>query len=283
MKCNIIGAGRLGKNIAKALSASQHISSLFICNRTYESALEACQTLGFGQAVKQIEELPAAEITWICSNDDAILSIVDVLANQACITPGSFIIHSSGVLNSALLQPLKTHGCAIASFHPLKAFKTNYLDANAFNQVDCVLEGDEAVCEWLTQSFNSLGAYVSAIKAEHKAKYHTAACIASNYLITLASCSEALFLQAGLEPHQSRRMLINLMHGNLTNLQLTTAIAEALTGPLVRGDSKTISMHLDAIDNPLTQDLYKIAGLATLPLTHLTEGQKEEIKQLLQE
>jgi predicted short-subunit dehydrogenase-like oxidoreductase (DUF2520 family) len=281
MKCNIIGAGRLGKNIALALFNSQIISSFCICNRTYESALKACQELGFGVAVAQISELPQAEITWICSGDDAISSVVEALANQSVLKPGTFIIHSSGVLNSSILAPLKVHGCFIASFHPLKAFKTHYIDKDAFYQVDCVLEGDAPACNWINQSFTALGAYISAIKPENKARYHAAACIASNYLITLASCSEALFLKAGLNKQQSRRMLINLMQGNLTNLQHTERIAESLTGPLIRGDKKTLRLHLDSIENPLIHHLYQAAGLATLPLTNLTEKEKKEIKNLL--
>ena len=281
MKCNIIGAGRLGKNIALALSTSSIISSIAICNRTFESAQKACADLGFGLPISALETLPAADVTWISCNDDAIAEVVEQLTQRDRLKPGSFIIHSSGVLNSALLSPLKAKGCFIASFHPLKAFKTNYLDANAFKQVDCVLEGDEAVCDWLRSSFESLGAYVTAIKPENKPLYHAAACVASNYLITLASCSEELFLQAGLSTQQSRRMLLNLMQGNLTNLQQTETIAEALTGPLVRGDVKTISLHLDSIKNADILKLYKAAGLASIALTSLTEEQREQIKDLL--
>lgn len=282
MKCNIIGAGRLGKNIALALTSVHAISSLSICNRTVDSAYKACQDLGFGLAVPEIKELPAADITWLCCNDDAIPALVDALSSQARLKPGSFVIHSSGVLNSSLLAPLQTKDCAIASFHPLKAFKSNYLDATAFNQVDCVLEGDADVCDWLQETFSRLGAYVSAIAPEHKAMYHAAACIASNYLITLAACSEELLLKAGLKAQQSRRMLLNLMQGNVTNIQQSERIADALTGPLGRGDLNTIALHLKAMENTNMLPLYKAAGLATLPLTQLSTAQQEGIKNLLE-
>lgn len=280
MKCNVIGAGRLGKNIAHALSETHIISSLALCNRSFESTQKACQELGVGHPVEHIEHLPEADITWICCNDDSIPHVVALLAQKSFLKPGSFVIHSSGVLNSGLLAPLKKQGCSIASFHPLKAFKANYLDSAAFNQVDCVMEGDEEVCQWLSSSFLQLGAYVSVIKPENKAMYHAAACIASNYLITLAACSEALLLDAGLPEQQCRRMLTNLMQGNVTNLMHTPKIAEALTGPLARGDIKTLSLHLDSIKNPDISYLYKAAGLATLPLTSLVEEQKEQIKNL---
>lgn len=277
MKCNIIGAGRLGKNIALALSKAQLISLISICNRSLESAQKAHHELGYGQAIDKIEHLPAAEVTWICCNDDAIEDVVATLAQSATLKPGSFVIHCSGVLSSALLAPLKKQGCLVASFHPLKAFKTNYLEPTAFKQVDCVLEGDHEVCAWLKHSFTQLGAHLIAIKPEAKAIYHAAACMASNYLITLASCSEELFLKAGINPQQARRMIIHLMQGNLHNLLQTSSIAESLTGPLARGDVQTIALHLEAIDNPDIKRLYQSAALTTLPLAPLSAEMKQKI------
>ncbi|MGL5741142.1 MAG: Rossmann-like and DUF2520 domain-containing protein [Legionella sp.] len=280
MKCTIIGAGRLGKNIALALSTTQLIASFSVCNRSLESAQSACQELGFGHAVNQIEQLHTADIVWICCNDDAIPDVVVRLAQSSCLKQGCFVIHSSGVLSSALLAPLSALGCFVASFHPLKAFKTNYLEATAFHQVDCVLEGDLEVCRWLTASFTQLRATLIAIQHEAKALYHAAACMASNYLITLASCSEELFLKAGIDAEQSRKMMVHLMQGNLTNLLQTKNISDSLTGPLVRGDVNTIALHLNAIENPDIKCLYQQAALSTLALTQLPDELKGKIKTL---
>ena len=281
MKFNIIGAGRLGKNIALALISSKIASLQSVFNLSLKSGKQSCLEIGSGTAVSKIEELPSADITWITSNDDSIRSIANILAEHSLLKPGTIIIHCSGVLNSSLLAPLRAQGCFIASFHPLKAFRTGYLDANAFNKVDCVLEGDEPASTWLNHSFKVLGANIITIKPEAKAAYHAAACMASNYIITLASCSETLLLKAGIAQEKARKIIGNLMQGNLNNLQDTRLIADSLTGPLMRGDTETLSLHLQAIDNPVIKELYKAAGLATLPLTHLTTDKKQSIAQLL--
>jgi predicted short-subunit dehydrogenase-like oxidoreductase (DUF2520 family) len=280
MKFNIIGAGRLGKNIAQALSTLQLIKLDSICNQNLDSAIQASHAIGRGKAVNHIKELPAVDVTWITSNDDAIAPIVKHLNQSHLIKPRSFVIHCSGVLNSALLAPLKDKGCLVASFHPLKAFTDN-IETNAFKGVDCVLEGDEEVCSWLQSTFTQLGANIITIQPEAKALYHTAAILASNYLITLASCSEELMLKAGIPPHSIRAMICNLMQGNLNNLQRVEHIAQALTGPLMRGDVETLSLHLKTIDNPEIDALYKTAGLATLPLTSLSEETKQRLKKIL--
>lgn len=283
MQCNIIGAGRLGKNIARALSSEKIISSLTICNRSLNSATQACKEIGLGIAVENIEQLPPADVIWLCCNDDEIPQLIDLMLQGFCLKAGSFVIHCSGVLSSKVLNPLKSKGCKVASFHPLKAFKTNYLEADSFNKIDCIIEGDDLVCDWLKHSFLQLGASISTIQPANKALYHAAACMASNYLITLASCSEALFLKAGLDGEQSRRMLVNLMQGNVTNLQPTKLISESLTGPLARGDINTILLHLEALDNSHIKPLYKAAGLATLALTQLTQEKSEALQRILEE
>lgn len=281
MKCNFIGAGRLGKNIALALSSAGIASVHSVCNRTLTSAINACHEIGSGLAVESLDQLPEADITWVTCNDDSIQLIVDTLTGNSKLKPESLVIHCSGVLNSSILSPLKSLNCSIASFHPLKAFKTGYLSTDAFHNVDCVLEGDGKVCAWIYQAFTSLGANIITIKPEAKATYHAAACMASNYLITLAACSEELLLNAGITQEQARRMICNLMQGNINNLKETTNISESLTGPLMRGDNKTLSLHLQAIENPTIKELYKAAGLATLPLAQLDKSKKQVIKRIL--
>lgn len=282
MNFNIIGAGRLGKNIALALNRSQLASLTALCNSNLSSSLEACHQIGSGVAVDDISSLPAADCTWITCSDDSIQPLIHALAQQHLIKPGSLVFHVSGVHNSTLFAPLQEQGCFAASFHPLKAFKKGYLDANAFDKVDCILEGDEPACTWLEHTFYQLGAKLQRINPEAKATYHAAACLASNYLVTLATYSETLFLQAGIAPDKAREMICTLMQGNINNIRASAFISEALTGPLVRGDKATLALHLQAIKNPELKNLYTSAGKATLALTELSEEKRRTITDLFE-
>lgn len=115
-----------------------------------------------------------------------------------------------------------------------------------------------------------------------KAIYHAAATIASNYLVTLASYSEKLLLQAGIQQAQSRKMICDLMRSNIVNLNQADSIISALTGPLARGDMQTISLHLEGIDNSEIKSLYKNMALATLPLLDLSLDRKETLRKTLE-
>lgn len=282
MKCNIIGAGRLGKAIALALHATGQVSIQALCNSNLASAERACVAIGAGNPVATVQQLPAADLTWIACSDDSIADVVRSLLENSALKSGSVVVHSSGVLDSTVLAPLQDRGCFIASLHPLKAFAADFLDEHAFQLVHCVLEGDIQACLYLTDLFEDLGAKLIRIRPESKALYHAAAVMASNYLITLAACSEALFKQAGIEANQTQNMILSLMQSNLNNINAKNAIAASLTGPLARGDMQTIERHLAAISDPLISALYKTAGLATLPLTQLSEENKKGLMALLQ-
>jgi len=56
------------------------------------------------------------------------------------------------------------------------------------------------------------------------------------------------------------------MRGTLDNLHASRSAADALTGPLQRGDTTTLSRHLTVLSGP-SRALYQELAGATLPLT----------------
>lgn len=267
MNCNLIGAGRLGMNIAFSLSGLNTIRFDYICNTSYTSALQSCEVLGFGLPVGTIKELPQSDVTWITCNDDSISQVVYDLGLLQNLKRGSFVIHCSGVLSSSILEPLRAQGCYVASFHPPKSFQAGKPEKNAFADLVCIVEGDQPACQWLQSTFTQLGAQLLTIEPNEKPAYHAAAVIASNYLVTLAHHSQQLLLQTGLHESEAKKIISQLMQSSLINLQQKEHIPEALTGPLARGDLRTISKHLQAIKSKEINDLYKSMAMATLPMT----------------
>jgi predicted short-subunit dehydrogenase-like oxidoreductase (DUF2520 family) len=75
---------------------------------------------------------------------------------------------------------------------------------------------------------------------------------------------------------EAKRMCEQLMTTTLCNIQQVDEVSHALTGPLVRNDVKTIAHHLQAINAPLIEGLYRAAGLATLPLIN-SEAQRASL------
>ncbi len=278
MRFNIIGAGRLGKNLALSLMSLRDNQLVAVCNHGFDSAVKAVIEIGSGTAITTLADLPVVDLTFITTPDDSIATVVTKWAN-----PSGIVVHCSGALGSDVLTPLKEKGCLVASIHPLRAFRNNQLQADAFQSCDCVVEGDEEAVRLLTTLFTNRGARVTPITASKKSTYHAAAVMASNYVVTLAGCAMELFIEAGLPALQAKGMTERMMQSSLTNIQNTDHTTDALTGPLARGDVNTISQHLHAIKTPHIAALYKAAGLATLPLTHLDSGTSSALRTLLNE
>lgn len=271
MNFNLIGAGRLGQNLALSLIHQCDVTLLGICNQTQASAAHAVSTIQSGRALSALTDLPPADFILITTPDDAISSIVKQLAECQQIKPGQVIIHCSGVLSSDILNPLRNKGCFVASVHPLKAFRTHHLQQDAFRGCYCVLEGDTNALSLLKTLLAQMGAEIIISSELQKSTYHAAAVMASNYLVTLAGCAIELFTDSGLTFKQAKIITEHLMQDSLNNVKETTHPKDALTGPLVRGDLDTIKKHLSGIQSPQINTLYRIAAIATQSLTPLSQ------------
>jgi predicted short-subunit dehydrogenase-like oxidoreductase (DUF2520 family) len=268
---NIIGAGRLGQNLALSLLSATHSKLVNICNRTLQSAHHATNEIGAGQAVAGLVDLSPVRLTFITAPDDDIPTIASRMANGHKISSNEIFVHCSGVLSSEVLTPLQQKGGLIASIHPMKAFRKKHISADAFQKCDCAIEGDDAAVQLLISCFTQMGANVFRLNPTKKKVYHAAAVMASNYMVTLAGCAVELLLEAGLTEREAQLLTQHLMSNTLSNLQHVDHVNDALTGPLMRGDVGTIKEHLRVLQSPHIHALYKVAGRATLPLVDLDE------------
>jgi predicted short-subunit dehydrogenase-like oxidoreductase (DUF2520 family) len=80
------------------------------------------------------------------------------------------------------------------------------------------------------------------VAAEDRAAYHAAACIASNFLVTLEAAAERVGASAGL----NRAMLAPLVRATVENW-VRLGAAGALTGPIARGDARTVARQRQSV------------------------------------
>lgn len=282
MQFNLIGAGRLGQNLATALVHSGLAKLNGLYNQSTDSAKTALANIGSGYAVEYLHDLPKADLTIITTPDDIIYSIAEQLAENKIVSSGHVVIHCSGVLSSTELAPLTQLGCYTASIHPLKAFRVEDVESTSLQSCDCVMEGHEQALKLLRSLFQPLGANLILIPPERKAIYHAAAVFASNYLVTLASIAIDLLQETGISASSAQQMTSRLMTTSLTHIQQAHAIPEALTGPLARGDINTINKHLHGLQhNTAIHNLYQAMARATLPITTLSDELKSKLNALL--
>ena len=94
----------------------------------------------------------------------------------------------------------------------------------------------------------AIGGKPFTVAEKDRPLYHAAACIASNYLVTLMYLSQQLYMTLGLSADEARRTFWPLVQGTITNIE-QKGIPDALTGPVSRGDRGTILKHLEAMQS----------------------------------
>lgn len=293
IKFNLIGAGRLGSSVTFALTREGNCQLQAIYQRDGIHAKQFIAALGHGQVFQKLDALPYAPLTVITTPDDVLPTIVKKLASDKKLRSEqtleslkkSIVIHMSGSLSSEVLSPLRDKGYSVASFHPLKAFAERSLENKpyVFKDCDVVYEGDEDAIAFMLPLFEKLGAHFTRVTPELKILYHAGAVMASNYLVTLAAQGIGLMTQAGIDAGIAHKMVARLMQTSLDNVREQPMLEQALTGPLARGDLDVIARHLQAIDNPVTRQLYSSQLLATLPLTRLDETKCDFLKKWIEE
>jgi predicted short-subunit dehydrogenase-like oxidoreductase (DUF2520 family) len=111
----------------------------------------------------------------------------------------------------------------------------------------------------------ALGGAKVMVKDEDKAVYHAAACVVSNYLVSLVHLGEGLYGEIGIEAAMARQAFAPLIEGTVANIE-RLGPAAALTGPIARGDVGTVARHLEALQRtaPWALPAYREMGLYTV-------------------
>lgn len=181
-------------------------------------------------------------------------------------------MHTSGATSTAVLAACAARGCLTLSFHPLQTFGDPATGAERLAGATVAVtagQGDdlEEASRLGERIARAIGASPFRLSEEHRVLYHTAATMASNYLVTLAHVAENLLCAAGFPREAALPALLPLMRGAVDNLTTQGSVA-ALTGPLSRGDAETVAAHLSVLahDFPTTSMLYRDLGLATLDI-----------------
>ena len=278
-----IGAGRLGKTICRLLADKVSIQQ--IVNSNLSSSQRAVDFIGSGLATP-ITDLQPANIWLIATPDSQIESAYKQLQASGVLENKTIVFHCSGAIGASVLYSSNAD-IDVASVHPIHSFADPQKSLSHFPGCHCAIEGQPDAVEVLQTLFESIGALPFVIDSQHKALYHSATVMACNYLVSLMQTSQQILAVAGVDDRNGNP-LESLIRQTLDNY-LDTNATSALTGPIARGDVKTVAGHLDALrqesDGDLWQQVYTVLGKATLPIAS-QQGQAsstdlQQIKELL--
>ena len=91
---------------------------------------------------------------------------------------------------------------------------------------------------------------------QSRARYHAAACIACNYLVTLTAMAQEIFSPWMDRPEDGLAAIMPLVKNTVNNLSRTGDAIDVLTGPIARGDTDTVDRHRLAL-SPNMREVYE--------------------------
>jgi len=271
----VVGAGRLGSSLALALRTAGAQLEGFTA-RTPEGRARAESWLG-GRAAAHLKELASCSphLYIVAVPDDALPGVAHELGGElrrGTAPSVPVVAHTSGAISVAILSPCEQAGAATLAFHPLQTFIdpigawTRFAGAAIAITPSVMEEGSAALAFGLALA-GGLRARPFLLADDKRILYHAAATFACNYLVTLESHAEQLFVKAGLPREEALSLFLPLVKTTLDNIAVEGTV-DALTGPLSRGDIGTVAGHVRAleVDAPHLIPLYRLLGLATLDL-----------------
>jgi predicted short-subunit dehydrogenase-like oxidoreductase (DUF2520 family) len=206
----VVGPGRAGTSLARALGAAGW---------------------DVAEPVRRGEDPTGAaagvDLVLVATPDAAVAEVA------GAIEPGDAVVgHLAGSLGLDALAP----HVARAAIHPLRSIPTPDTDLRG---AWFAIAG-HPIAERVV---DDLGGRRVAVADDDRASYHAAACIASNHLVALLGQAERVAATAGV-PLEAYLDLVRQTVDNVAAL----GAADALTGPVRRGDEATIARHLAALD-----------------------------------
>ncbi len=279
-KIGIIGVGRLGFHLAIMLKEADYQISIVIDKDTYRAlkCMNECNALISSDSLSDIGS--DVTILLICVQDDNISDIADKLAHNDNLNSNIVISHTSGLHTSKILQSVNKKGIHLCSFHPCFSFTEE--NDKLPEDIYYAIEGDDEGYARLEKVAECLGGRAFRINKNEKAVYHTACSMASNFLVAWLQIVDDL-LRENIELKNSD-FLWPLVQGTLDNIQ-KKGINESLTGPITRGDTKTIEQHLITLKHfdKAVVDLYIFLGrrlLSTIKDKGLSKEDVTKIKEI---
>ncbi|MBN2383889.1 DUF2520 domain-containing protein [bacterium] len=247
LKIGFIGTGRVGTWLARNLAAAQlHISGLYDLDperaRNLQQQLPQLQKISIHASLAGL--INESQLIFLTIPDDSLERVIADLAILAHTPIRRYYLHTSGYHSSRILAPLRSEHTAVLSLHPCRSI--TWADTCSAADTAFVLEGDDQAVTIGLEIVSCLKGRAFRIQPEQKPIYHLGAALLSNFTVSMFYQVVKLYEQIGVDSEQAHALLVPLLVSTLTNIE-QNGVDNALTGPIARGDLKTVRGHLQLI------------------------------------
>lgn len=189
-----------------------------------------------------LSTIKKADLYLLAVSDDAIPEV------SAQLPQGAFAVHTAGSVPLSSLENKGTKGV----FYPLQTFSKNR-PVN-FSEIPICLEADSSEGMLCLQELGKLfNAPIHLLDSPKRLAFHVAAVFANNFTNHLYKVASDICLQKNISFELLHPLILETAH----KIKVLSPM-EAQTGPAKRNDKKSLTKHLDALENKAQQNLYSI-------------------------
>lgn len=254
----VIGPGRVGLVLVGALGAAGH---RVVATGGGGSRSRERVTATYPQVRAEKDPAAAAagcDLVLVATPDDTIAGVVRALAVAGAVGEGQHVVHVAGAYGLDPLRPAALAGARIAACHPAQTVPAG-AGPHALDGATWAVTATPADAGWAWDLVRQLHGHPHDVPDDRRVLYHAALSVASNAVG--AAVVVARQLLAGARVEDPAAFLAPLVERSVGGALARGA--DALTGPVVRGDAHTVARHLEALD----ADVPVLAGA----YRHLTE------------
>ena len=242
---SIVGGGRVGRALGRRMhELGWRVGA--VTGRSISTARAAVRSIGAGQPLAEpSHQVLNSRVILITTPDSAIEGVAKNLAQLGGSEwSGKTVLHTSGSLDSIVLQPLANLGAATGSMHPMQTFSNQ--NPPDLAKVIFGIDGSPAALQVARKIIHQMGGVAVRLSGANKAAYHAAGSFACVFVLALMETATRLLMKQGFKRRQAMRALLPLVRQTLDNFESVGPLA-AWTGPLARGDFLTVERHVKAL------------------------------------
>jgi predicted short-subunit dehydrogenase-like oxidoreductase (DUF2520 family) len=248
MKVFILGAGKVGRALAKEIRAAK---MKVVLRRARD-----------GAPSRRID----ADVIVIAVRDRQITPLAEKLAQAQVVPRRAVCVHVAGALDATPLAPLRPVCAGVAQMHPMISFAA-LSKSPTLSHGHVHVQGDPIAVKRAAALVRKLGMTPRTFPRLDAVGYHAAAGLVANGAAALAALGAELLARSGVPRKVAPAMLGPLLRSVADNVE-ALGFPESLTGPVRRGEAASVEKHLRILRERLPEavPLFVASGRAQLPL-----------------
>jgi predicted short-subunit dehydrogenase-like oxidoreductase (DUF2520 family) len=282
----IIGTGKIAHSFTAALNKVNQPISITV-GRELNKAKSFSKRFSVANFSESLSSLSGfTGLIFLAVPDSEIETVAAQLAKVKLKWKSISVTHFSGSLTVKCLNVVEKLGAKTGSMHIMQSFPSKKV-VSIVNSFAAVETNSIPLKKKLFALAKSIKLNPFEIKTEQKSLYHLTGVFVSNFMVANIYLAESLFKKTGIKNVSFLELMKPIINATQKNI-FSSGIEKALSGPIERGDVKTIELHIKRLKKEKAfneLNAFKVLSLSLLRMLQAEKGSltasQKEIERIL--